>query len=217
MRTNEDYILKEFKKIEDAIPSLSAHQSKLWCLLSLYRTRQCFFLLSALEECKELSCFDDMLSAIWQSLQVAGISTMQKHIDILDGVSYVCAGMYWNEETEEADYLPMDKDKSLAELQEGFHPCHFHNLINAMIEWFSDSVEKKKGERRPGNYAELVLAATFEDYFYDRHPTENLATVTEVVTEVRRIWADYDFLLTHPTQAEILARIEEYKNICVWK
>lgn len=220
MRTNEDYILKEFKKIKEVIPSLSLYQTKWWCLLSLYRTRQCFFLLSALEECKELSCFDEMLAALRNSLQTESVSSntaMQKYIDMLDAICSVCAGMFWNEETGEADDLPAAEDKSGAELQEGFCPCHFGNLVTNMTEFLAHSFGLKGGEIHPGRYAELILAATLEDYYYDKYDTGYLGEVREVTAEVERIWRDYYFLLTHPTQAEIEIKIQEYQDICIWK
>ncbi len=221
MTPSEDYIVKQFQKIRERMEALSDHQKKLWCLLSLCRTKQCFLLLSGLDICRGLSRFDELLDAVRGGICLAhsdSIDAFRRFITILEAALDGCSGMYWDEDLQDLRELPPERDSSHADLGEGFSPFMFFDLIASIVEFlahFSDL--DSLGGRKNLCCAEIVLGATFETYFYQKYQTENLADVKEVTVEVQRVWNDYHYILSNPRQSEIDRKIQEYKNICVWK
>lgn len=221
MTPGEDYIVKQFQKIRERLAALDDRQRKLWCLFSLCRTKQCFLLLSRLGACRKLSRFDDLLDAIRAGIfsgASEGRDVFNRFIPVLETALDACSGMYWDEAAQDLCELPPEKNKSRDDLGEGFSPFLFFDLITGIVEFlahFSD-LDSLDGH---GTVccAEVILGAVSEPYFYRKYQTETLIEVKEVTIEVQRVWNDYHFILSNPRQSEIDRKIQEYKNICVWK
>ncbi len=105
MSQNETYLDKQFRKIRELAGDMDERQVKLWCLLSLCRTNQCFLILAKMDACSGLADFGEILDAMHDHLysghrhpgHLYEAKIFQKFIPVLTAALDVCSSLYWNE------------------------------------------------------------------------------------------------------------------------
>lgn len=226
MSQNETYLDKQFRKIRELAGDMDERQVKLWCLLSLCRTNQCFLILAKMDACSGLADFGEILDAMHDHLysghrhpgHLYEAKIFQKFIPVLTAALDVCSSMYWDEKKQDLFDLPAGEDLSRTELEDGFSPHMFFDLIIGITEYLAHFPHLDNlGEKRNDCCAGLILGAVFEPYFFMKYDTEDLETVKEATVEVQRVWNDYHFILSHPKPSEVGRRLQEYRQICIWK
>ncbi len=223
MSQNETYLDKQFRKIRELAGDMDERQVKLWCLLSLCRTNQCFLILAKMDACSGLADFGEILDAMHDHLysghrhpgHLYEAKIFQKFIPVLTAALDVCSSMYWDEKKQDLFDLPAGEDLSRTELEDGFSPHMFFDLIIGITEYLAHFPHLDNlGEKRNDCCAGLILGAVFEPYFFMKYDTEDLE---EATVEVQRVWNDYHFILSHPKPSEVGRRLQEYRQICIWK
>jgi len=209
MRASEDYVLFEFRKINKALENMPHKQAEIWALLSMSRLSYIFNVATKIEALEEMSIVDDIITSCTEVILFGieyDVEKFKGYENIIDPLITICEGI--DNDGYGIDY---DGEKELVDL---FGIILFSEPLYEMCRMFTYLEDGKYFDK----LSSMIMSTIMEDYFYDLYPDvygDDFGRIKEVMAEINRIWADYEFVKQNPSNDEILNKIEAYKKISV--